>query len=583
MGKEIRKTGIEIIDNAPWGTHFCVFYKTKEDLIEILVPYFKTGLENNEFCLWITSEPLNEKEAQEAIKKAMTDFDQYLKRRQIEIIPHTQWYLKSGAFDSKKVFKMAADKLKQVQALGYKGVRGTGNTSWLGKKDWKSLADYEEKVNSLIGQFPVIALCAYPLDKCGSAEVIDVVSNHGFALIRRSGKWELIESSEHKRAEEALKESELQLKKLFKLSPVAIIISAVDGKIEYANKAAYDMTGYQQNEAIGMATKEFFVDPKERDRSIKVIKKHGQRLNYDFHYKRKDGTTGIAIANSKLIDLGRGPRLVIKLNDITERKQTEEELKKARANVERKVKEATYQLKKQHQAQQNFFIDLAHELKTPLTFMKGSFDLALRKTAEKIRKDSKSFTRFLTAQKEEVDRIEKVVNDLSTLAKADTQQLIFQFKKIKLDKLIEKVCLRLQKFAKQEKKKLVFKKLMPLIVMGDQERLEQLISNLLDNAIKFTKAGSGQIQVSLTTDRGRAKIRIKDNGIGITQEDLPYIFERFYRSANTKHNPKLRGSGLGLAICEWIVKKHHGKITAESTKKKGTVFTVLLPLRKISS
>lgn len=434
----MRKTGIDVLGDAPWGTHFCLFYRTKKDLIDILVPYFKAGLENNEFCLWITSETIS-----------VPDFDQYLKRGQMEIIPHNKWYLQDGVFNSNKVFKNGTEKLNQAQALGYNGLRGAGDAAWLKKRDWRKFADYERKVNAPLNQSPILALCTYPLDKCSADEVIDVVYNHQFALIRRNGKWEVIESSEHKQAKEVL---------------------------------------------------------------------------------------------------------------------------------EQRVKEATRQLRKQHQAQQNFFIDLAHGLKTPLTIMKGVLGLASGKGGEKIRTDPKNFAHFLVTQEEEVDRVEKIINDLSTLAKADTNQITLRFQEVGLDKIIKGACLRMQTTAQREKKRLLIKKLTPLAIRGNRKLLEQLVSNLLDNAVKFTKPKSGQILVSLTKDRGRAKIRIKDNGIGIPKKDIPHVFERFYRSANARRSSNLRGSGLGLAICDWIVKEHHGKITVESTSGKGTVFTVFLPL-----
>ena len=83
--EETRKTGIDVIEALPWGSHLCQFYTTKQDLLDILVPYFKAGLENNEFCLWVTSEALSEKEAKEAMAKAVPDFAQYLERGQMEI------------------------------------------------------------------------------------------------------------------------------------------------------------------------------------------------------------------------------------------------------------------------------------------------------------------------------------------------------------------------------------------------------------------------------------------------------------------------------------------------------------------
>lgn len=133
VGK-IRKTGIDILGDVPWGTHFCQFYQTKEDLIDTLAPYFKAGLEDNEFCIWVTSEPLDEKEAREAMRKAMPDFNRYLKRGQIEIVSYADWYLKDGVFNLQRVLDAWTDRLKQALAKGYDGIRVTGNTAWLEKK-----------------------------------------------------------------------------------------------------------------------------------------------------------------------------------------------------------------------------------------------------------------------------------------------------------------------------------------------------------------------------------------------------------------------------------------------------------------
>ncbi len=111
MALKERKSGIEILGDVPWGTHFCLFYQTKEDLIDILVPYLKEGLENNEYCMWVTSEPLTKKDAEKAMRSAMPNFRQYLKKNQIEIIPHTEWYLKDNELNLQRVLKAWIDKL----------------------------------------------------------------------------------------------------------------------------------------------------------------------------------------------------------------------------------------------------------------------------------------------------------------------------------------------------------------------------------------------------------------------------------------------------------------------------------------
>ncbi len=191
MRRKPRKTGISVIGAVPWGTHLCLFYDTKQDLVDILVPYFQAGLENNEFCIWVTSEPLGKKGAKKAMRQAVPNFAQYPGRGQIEFIPHTEWYLKRGAFNLQRVLNAWIDKLDQALDKGYEGMRVTGNESWLEEKIGGDFTSYEEAVNNVIGNYRMLAICAYPLDMCGASEVIDVVGNHRLALIKQAGNWVL--------------------------------------------------------------------------------------------------------------------------------------------------------------------------------------------------------------------------------------------------------------------------------------------------------------------------------------------------------------------------------------------------------
>ena len=170
--------------------------------MDTLVPYFKAGLETNEFCMWVTSQPLEVEEAKEALRGAFPDLDVYLERGQIEFIPYNQWYVKEGVFDSNRVLDGWVEKLNQALANGYDGLRLTGHTFWLEKEDWNDFFDYEEEVDRVLGNYQMVALCTYFLDSFNAAEIIDVVVNHQFALITREGKWELIESSKRKKVEE---------------------------------------------------------------------------------------------------------------------------------------------------------------------------------------------------------------------------------------------------------------------------------------------------------------------------------------------------------------------------------------------
>jgi hypothetical protein len=183
---QLRNTGIEIIGDAPWGTHFCQFYETPRDLTEVLVPYFKAGLEQGEFCMWVTSPDLSHEEAAAALRAAVPGFEAKRQQGQIEILPHTEWYLKGGTFDLRRVLNGWVEKLEQAQAKGFAGLRLTGNTVWLEKKDWRSFADYEHAVNQVIGEYRMMALCTYSLRKCGALEILEVARNHQCRIAPRN-------------------------------------------------------------------------------------------------------------------------------------------------------------------------------------------------------------------------------------------------------------------------------------------------------------------------------------------------------------------------------------------------------------
>jgi signal transduction histidine kinase len=202
---EMRRSGIGVVGDRPWGTHFCNFYEGGRDLLDMLVLYFKAGLEENEFCVWVVSEPLSEREAWDGLRKAVPEFDDYVSKRSIEIFDGREWYLKGGVFDSTRVMTAWNEKIERALDRGYAGLRGSGNTAWLQKKDWKAYSEYEQVVNDrVIGRLAVL-LCTYPLQSCGANELLDVVATHQFATVMRRGDWELIETPELKQAKAEIK------------------------------------------------------------------------------------------------------------------------------------------------------------------------------------------------------------------------------------------------------------------------------------------------------------------------------------------------------------------------------------------
>ncbi len=298
MEERTRQTGIDVVGAVPWGTHLCLFYEVKQDLPDILVAYFKAGLENNEFCIWVTSEPLVKKEAEEAMRKAVPDFAKYLKRGQMEIVPHTERYFKGGAFNGKRVLNAWMYKLNQALANGYDGMRVTGNTAWVEEKDWRRFTDYEEEINSVIGNYHMLVICTYSSDRCEVDEVIDVMHNHQFALIKRAGRWVLIEGSGHKRAEDEIGKSEEKYRSLFAnmlngFAYCKILTDENNRPIDFIyleiNDAFERLTGLRKEDVIGKKVTEAIPGTKESHPELFSIYGKvaltGEPTKFDIYFK----------------------------------------------------------------------------------------------------------------------------------------------------------------------------------------------------------------------------------------------------------------------------------------------------------
>jgi len=348
--QQLRPFGIEIVDNVPFGTHICHFYKTKQDLIDVLVPFFKAGLENNEFCMWVTSEPLSVKEAKTALDAVLSNLDEYFKKGQIEILDYKDWYTKTGEFNADVVLKGWIKKEEQALAKGFDGLRLTGNLFWIPKKDWANLTKYEESVNNVIGKYKMIAICSYSLEKCNSSETIDVVSNHQSALILKDGKWSIIYGSEQKKTEdmrellkpkallnllEDLEESKEKIKKerdfsktIFDIAQAIILVLDPKGRIVSVNPYMEELSGYKLEEIKGKDWFTTFLPERDYD-SVRnlfqtaigdiqtkgnvnpIVTKDGRQIEIRWHDKTLKDSDGKTIG---LLAIGE---------DITEHKKAE--------------------------------------------------------------------------------------------------------------------------------------------------------------------------------------------------------------------------------------------------------------------
>ncbi|MFN8358819.1 MAG: heavy metal sensor histidine kinase [Candidatus Kapaibacterium sp.] len=218
-----------------------------------------------------------------------------------------------------------------------------------------------------------------------------------------------------------------------------------------------------------------------------------------------------------------------------------------------------------------FTSDASHELRTPLAILMGELEVALRSP-----KSREQLTDILTSSLEEVTRLSKVVKNLLEISRAETGQVKIDTEPVNLSLLLKDICEDVELLAEEKQQALEMKIEPGLIITGDAVRLHQALLNVLDNAVKYTPK-QGSILVRLIKEQSWAVLRVSDTGVGIPHDDLPHIFDRFYR-VDKARSQDVQGNGLGLAIVKWIVEAHHGTITAESTIGKGTIVTIRLQL-----
>jgi signal transduction histidine kinase len=211
MATETRKASTDVVgDMVGWGNHFCLFYETKQDLLDTLISYCKSGLEKGEYCLWVVAEPVTIEEAIGGLKDAVPELDRHLADSNLELASARDWFLEADTFDGSKAKRNWHDRLARAGAKGYRGVRATGDTTWLGnKKDWTHWCNFEDGMNevfrALVSSWAtadqrLAMLCTYPLEGCGAPQILDVVRTHQFVLARRYGNWDILETAGLKQA-----------------------------------------------------------------------------------------------------------------------------------------------------------------------------------------------------------------------------------------------------------------------------------------------------------------------------------------------------------------------------------------------
>lgn len=228
------------------------------------------------------------------------------------------------------------------------------------------------------------------------------------------------------------------------------------------------------------------------------------------------------------------------------------------------------------QSRQEFVSNVSHELKTPLTSMKVLADSLL----DQENVPAELYKEFMTDIAAEIERENKIINDLLSLVKMDKSEGELKLSMMNINELLELILKRLKPIAEKQNVELVLESFRPVTAEVDEVKLTLALTNLVENAIKYNKE-EGWVHVSLNADHKYFFIRVEDSGIGIPEESLEHIYERFYR-VDKSHSREIGGTGLGLAITRNAILMHRGAIKVHSKEGEGTVFTVRIPLKYIA-
>jgi heavy metal sensor kinase len=255
------------------------------------------------------------------------------------------------------------------------------------------------------------------------------------------------------------------------------------------------------------------------------------------------------------------------LNERLATRETDDEMN----HLIRTINEMIARLESSFKQIAEFTADASHELKTPLCALKGEAEVLLSK-----KRPAEEYQEGLGHFIERIDHLNRMINDLILLSKFDSSQMELNMASLRLDLLVLDIGNLFKILAEQKGIDFQMDRVQEITMMGDKVRLQQLFTNLIDNAIKYTSEGS--IQMTIKKDGENAVVQVVDTGIGIPRKEQEKIFKRFYR-VDKSRSKESGGVGLGLSIAEWVVHAHHGRIGVESEIGKGSTFTVYLPLQ----
>jgi PAS domain S-box-containing protein len=366
----------------------------------------------------------------------------------------------------------------------------------------------------------------------------------------------IVDITQRKQMEEALRESEEHYRTLFESAPIGIGLATLDGKILAHNEAMHEMTGYSESEFEQVSLAGTYQHPQERDLLLERLRADGFVRDFEVRLRRKDGTIYHASLTVTLVTLGGKDAILTMAQDITARVRADEQLRHYAAELERSNREL-----------QQFAQIVSHDLQEPLRMVSSYLQLLDQRYKGQLDPNADEFIAFAV---DGATHMQALIKDLLVYSRVGTHGRSFEPTDCQV--ILEQALSNLQ-VALEESGARVTHDPLPVLV-ADDTQLVQLFQNLIGNAIKFRGERQPEIHIGAERQGNEWLFSVRDNGIGIQPQYFERIFLVFQRLHTQDEYP---GTGIGLAICKRIVERHDGRMWVESEPGRGSTFYFAIP------
>jgi PAS domain S-box-containing protein len=601
MKQTLRPTGIEAIGNIPWGTHFCHFYQTEEDLLSMQVPFFQTGLENNEYCIWVTSEQTTVENANNALKKVVPDLDKYYESKSIEILSHHDWYLINGRFELNNVIQSMLGRLQIALENGFEGLRLNGDEAWIDNRTSHDFIEYERFLNQAITGKRLIVSCSYQLGKCTATDVLDVALVHESAVSKRKDRWEILETpqliaskaqlnlerellakrvakttrelnriteqvkkerSERKKAVLSLHKSELHLKTIVNTSDIAFVLFDSDLHVLLFNPIA----SYWSTLSLGVPLKKNVYLPdllnEEGKKKFSEIMKavlSGESLNYETSYQDQGDFPEwyrVSIHPVKDDD-GKVVGVSCAASNITRDKLAESELERLSGRLAQRNKDVD-----------KFSFSLSHDLRAPLANM-----LCLAKMLKDTNMPQSEKAELEGFLFQSIEKLDDTVHNLNRILELD-KTLNLKKAKVNLTELVNEVSARFKPLAHEDAIRIYTDFGNANEIFSIVSYVDSIFYNLIFSSVIFNQTESPPV-IEITAERAPDKVIIHFKNFNRRGYRKGMMAEpKSYR----KLDMSIRSSGAGLSTVKTRVDILGGSISVGVFPGGGKEYRIELPL-----